>query len=235
MALPVTVAENCSVWPAPKLAEAGLTVTETGGGGTRVMVAMENLVGSMTETAVMVTVVSTAIEPGAVYSPDGVSEPTAGRSVQATPVLVLPVTVAKNASVWPTPKVAEAGLTVTETGGGGSRVMVAEENLVGSMTEAAVIVTVVSTAMEPGAVYSPDGVSVPVAGVKDHVTPGLFVPVTVAPNCCHCPWLKPAVSGAAVTEMGTRATLAVADFVASAAAVAVRTMVCWAGTIAGAV
>src|SRR5277367_6704355 len=147
----------------------------------------------------------------------------------------MPLTAAENCSVCPALKAAVAGLTVTATGAGRDRVTMAAENLVGSMTDAALMVISVVTVIEPGAVYSPDGVSVPVGGIRVHVTPGLFVPVTATPNCCDSPARKLAASGVAVTEMGIKATAATAVLVASASEVAVTRTVSAAGTIAGAV
>jgi hypothetical protein len=63
---------------------------------------------------------------------------------------------------------------------------------------------------------------VPIAGLNDHVTTVLAVPVTVAVNCRVCETVREAVEG--VTETltgGLRLTVAVADLVELALLVAV--------------
>jgi len=74
--LPVTVAVNCCVWPCPKLACAGLTLTTTGaaagggvlgaGGGVKISVAVALLELSATLVAFTVTVCCAEIDAGAV-------------------------------------------------------------------------------------------------------------------------------------------------------------------------
>jgi hypothetical protein len=51
---------------------------------------------------------------------------------------------------------------------------------VGSAALVAVTVTVLELAIEAGAVYRPDALMLPTAGLIDHVTAVLLVPVTVA-------------------------------------------------------
>jgi hypothetical protein len=70
------------------------------------------------------------------------------------------------------------GVTVTLTGG--FRVTVAVADLVGSATLVAFTVTVWELTIEAGAVYRPAALMLPTAGLSDHVTAVLLVPVTVA-------------------------------------------------------
>ena len=88
-----TVAVNCC-WPlAVRVADGGLTDTDT---GLSVTVAVADLVESATLVAVMVIVCEAEIVPGAVYKPVAVSVPADGVMLQFTAVLVAPVTVAVN-------------------------------------------------------------------------------------------------------------------------------------------
>ena len=69
--------------------------------------------------------------------------------------------------------------------------------------------------------------TVPTDGFTDHVTPGFDDPLTVAVNCWVWDALREAVNGVRETVTGgIRAMLALADFVGSAALVAVRVMFC---------
>jgi hypothetical protein len=67
---PTTVAENCCVWPTPRVTAPGETVTVTGGatltGGVTVTFAAADLVGSCTLVAVTVTDRGLGTEAGAV-------------------------------------------------------------------------------------------------------------------------------------------------------------------------
>jgi hypothetical protein len=79
-------------------------------------------------------------------------------------------------------------------------------------------------------------VIVPTAGLNDHVTPVFVVPVTAAVNCCVWEAVREAVVGVIETLIGgVMAKLALADFVGSAALVAVTAIVWVLETEAGAV
>jgi hypothetical protein len=87
--------------------------------------------------------------------------------------------------------------------------------------------------MVAGAVYTPF-TTVPTAGLRDHVTAVLLVPLTEAVKVTDWPALSDAVAGPTVTATGCNATVAVAVFEESAALVAVTVMVCWLAMVAGA-
>ncbi len=73
-------------------------------------------------------------------------------------------------------------------------------------------------------------------GLRDQVTAVLVVPLTVAMNCEVCAHVKVALRGLIVTVIGgTRAIEALADFVESAALVAVTVTGCEEVIVAGAV
>src|SRR5215471_3987744 len=135
--LPMTVAENCCVWEAVRLAVPG--AMETVIGGASVTVAVPALVGSATLVAVTVTDCVPEMVAGAVKSPVAEMVPT-GLADQVTAVLLLPVTVAENSCVWETVRLAVPG--VIEIAIGGLRVTVAVACFVESAALVAVIVTV---------------------------------------------------------------------------------------------
>ena len=112
MLVPLTVAVNCCVCGAVKLAVAGLTCTET---GIRVTVEVADFVGSAVLVAVTVTVWVDEILLGAVYSPVLEIVPTEGLMAHVTAVLLVPLTVAVNCCVCEAVKLAVAGLTCTDT------------------------------------------------------------------------------------------------------------------------
>ena len=68
-----------------------------------------------------------------------------------------------------------------------------------------------------------------------HVTATLLLPETVALNCCVCAACNVTGPGASDTATGTRLTVAMVDFVVSAALVAVTVIVCAELITAGAV
>jgi hypothetical protein len=91
----VTIAENCWVWLAYRLAVGGDTATATG--GSRVTTAEANFVGSAWLVAVTVTFWAAEMAPGAVYNPAALIEPApAGLIDHVTAVLLTLVTVAEN-------------------------------------------------------------------------------------------------------------------------------------------
>ena len=97
---PVTVAINCWVCEAVRVAEGGLTLTATGvPGGVNVTTAVPYFVVSAALVALMVTVCVDVIEEGAVYRPVEDMLPAAGLIDQVTAVLVVSVTAALNCFV----------------------------------------------------------------------------------------------------------------------------------------
>jgi hypothetical protein len=145
---PATLAVNCWVCELNKVAETGLMLTTVA--GTRVMIALADLVESAELVAVIVTLWVALMLDGAVYKPLADTVPTAGFNVQVTAVFVLPVTLVVNCWVWEADRLIEAGLTVTATGG--VRVTIALANLLAFAALVAVIVTVWLALMLDGAV-----------------------------------------------------------------------------------
>ena len=140
-----------------------------------------------------------------------------------------PVTVAANWRVWLAESETEVGLNVTATAAGTVSDTVAEANLVGSATEAAVTATVCAAVMEAGAVYRPAAESVPTAGFMDQVTAVFVDPVTVAENCCVWLVVRDTEAGLICTAMtagGASEMVEVADLVVSATDLAV-TITVW--------
>jgi hypothetical protein len=97
---PATVAENCCVWPTPRLTVPGDTVTVTG--GVTVTFAVADWVGSCTLVAVTVTDRGLETEAGPTYRPVFDTVPTvelppvAPFTDHVTAVFVVPVTAAVN-------------------------------------------------------------------------------------------------------------------------------------------
>jgi hypothetical protein len=89
-------------------------VVIVGVGGINVTVAVPIVWATL--VAVTVTVCCAVIVAGAVYSPAGVIVPAPVGTLQVTPVVLVPVTVAVNWVVCPCPSVAIGGFTVTTTG-----------------------------------------------------------------------------------------------------------------------
>jgi len=147
LASPETVAVNCCVWPCPRIAVPGATVTVTG--GTRLTLAVADFEVSETLVAVTVTVWAEVTVAGAVYSPAPLIVPVpAGEIDQVTFVLASPVTVAVNCRVAEGPKLAVVGDTMTE----GRRVRTALPLLELSATLVATTVTVCCDEIVAGAV-----------------------------------------------------------------------------------
>lgn len=119
LVLPVTVAVNCCVALICRVAAVGLMVTATGGGEASVTVTVEDADFVVSATLVAVTV-NVPAELPAVYRPAELTVPPV--AVQLTAVFVLPETVAVNCWVAPVCTLADVGLTVTETAGGGVEV-----------------------------------------------------------------------------------------------------------------
>jgi hypothetical protein len=94
--VPVTVAVKVRFCNGCKDTEDGVSETVTG--GSKVTVAVANLVGSATLVAVTATVWELEIEAGAVYRPAAVMLPTTGLSDHVTAALLVLVTVAEK--VW---------------------------------------------------------------------------------------------------------------------------------------
>jgi hypothetical protein len=97
---PETVAENCCVWPTPRLTVSGDTVTVTG--GVTVTFAAADLVGASTLVAVTVTDRGLGTEAGPAYRPIFDTVPTvelppvAPLTDHVSAVFVVPVTAAVN-------------------------------------------------------------------------------------------------------------------------------------------
>ena len=119
---------------------------------------------------------------GAVYRPELSIVPTCGLMDHVT-LAVAFCNVAANCCVWLFVKVTAAGATVTDTGGGGCRVTVAEADLAGSSRLVAVTVTFVLVVIVEGAVYNPLPSMLPCCGLIDQVTPAVEF-TTTALNCC---------------------------------------------------
>ena len=155
-----------------------------------------------------------------------------------TVLLPVPVTVAVNCCCCDGPNCAVDGDTDTAIG---TTVTVAAPDFVGSACDVAVTVTVAGFGTVVGAVYRPPLVIVPHAAPLQpaperlHVTVVLFVPVTVAVNCCWPAVGTWALLGETATLTTTMVTVAVADFVGSAFEVAVTLTADGVGTLVGAV
>jgi hypothetical protein len=100
------------------------------------------------------------------------------------------------------------GTVEGEIDGGGTRWTVKLANLVGSVTEVALTVTVLAAAMLAGALYvtvvavAADKVPEPVAGITDHVTPAVFGSLVTEAVMDSVP-LCSSVTGAAGDVMAT--------------------------------
>ena len=92
--------------------------------------------------------------------------------------MVAPPTMAVNCWLCKAANVAEGGVREMLTVG--LSVTVALADLLESATLVAVTVTVWALVIEAGAVYRPAAVMLPTAGLSDHVTAVLLVPVTAA-------------------------------------------------------
>jgi hypothetical protein len=121
-------------------------------------------------------------------------------------------------------------------------VAMAEPILVESATDTAVIVTVAGVGTVMGAVYTPDAEIIPTVALPPAVpltlqlTAVLEAPVTAAVNVCVIPTVTLMVAGVTDTVIGAATvTVADADFVVSAADVALIVTAAGAGTVDGAV
>jgi hypothetical protein len=141
-----------------------------------------------------------------------------GETLQVTPVVAVPVTVAVNWFVPPWRTVAVIGLTETVTSG---TVTVAVAFLVISAALAAVMVHVAATA---GAVKTPDVLMLP-PPLTDQVTAVLVEPVTVAVKVLVASWFTVAVAGLMLIATGFTVTVAVPDPCGVAALLAVMVKV----------
>jgi hypothetical protein len=137
--LPVTVAVNCLLCDAVRVADNGLILMLTM--GVSWTVALADLVESATLVAVIITDCALLMTDGAVYNPFD-KLPTEGFMDQVTEVVELPVTVAANCLVWDAVRVALEGLKLTLTpGGSAGRVIVPAPPLAGMELPAAVVAT----------------------------------------------------------------------------------------------
>jgi len=107
-----TVAVNCRVCKAARLALDGVTVTLT---GIRYAAAVPELLGLATLVARMVTHWALGIKAGAVYRPFELTlpVPTDGSRLQVTAVFVLPVTVGVNCWVCKAARLSAPGDNIT--------------------------------------------------------------------------------------------------------------------------
>ena len=138
--LPVTVAVRAAVAPAVTLAVPGLSDTATAAGTWTVTVAEANLVLSAALVALMVWLpaadgaVYVTLPPLPVRVPTLALPPDTPSTVQATAVLLLPVTVAVRAALAPAATLTALGFSDTATGAAGVcgpvTVTVAEADLV---------------------------------------------------------------------------------------------------------
>jgi hypothetical protein len=161
--------------------------------------------------------------------------PIFGFKDHVTAVFEFPLTVAVKVVLWPPWMDAVLGdkLRFTVEGGVAARVTMAVAVLVGSATLDAVMVTVSRLETVAGAVYTPLTM-VPTAGLSDHVTPVLLLPVTEALNVADAPAPSDTEDGPIVTATGVRDTVALAVLVVSATLVAVTVTVSCFATIVGA-
>jgi len=116
LALPITVAVNCSVEFTLMEPDAGLIVINTVGGGASPTVTFAEAKSVVSAKLVAVTVQEDALA-GAVYSPVEMMDPQVADHITA--VFVLPVTVAVNCSVVSTLMESDSGLMVIPALGGG--------------------------------------------------------------------------------------------------------------------
>jgi hypothetical protein len=151
-------------------------LVKLGGGAVTVTVAVSDAAEFATLVASTWKIPATA---GAVYRPVvSIDPPVASNTDQVTARFEVPVTVAANGCVRPTPRVDVRGVIATVIVGAAVTVTVA-------VSDAAGVATVVTTTWKvpavAGAVYLPVvSIAPPVASVTDQVTAVFEVPVTVA-------------------------------------------------------
>lgn len=111
-----------------------------------VAVALEDLPGAATDTAVIVTLGEVGTLPGAVYRPEAEIDPQdapeqpAPATVHLTAAFVVPVTVAENCCVPPVLTCTAEGETEIDTDAADSMSRVAEADFAGEATEVAVTI-----------------------------------------------------------------------------------------------
>jgi hypothetical protein len=145
-----------------------------------VTVADTDLLGSAQLVAVIVAVCCEVTFAGDVYTPVVLIPPGPVR-YQEAPWFELPVIVAVNCWIDEGFMVTLAGEMLIVTG---TNVTVAVPDRLPSCTLVALTVTVLCDAIDAGAVYSPELLTLPTDGLIDHVTAVLLASVTVAENCC---------------------------------------------------
>jgi hypothetical protein len=183
---PVTVAVNCCVAPAIRLALVGETFTVTGD---------ETVTVALAETPLSVAVtVTVPVVLGAVKSPVELIVPALAVHVGEADV---PLTVAVNCWVVPSCRLADVGEidAVTVAGADAATVTAALDD-----TPLAVAETAYSPGVVP-AVYIPFELTLPVGSVVVHVG-AAEVPVTVAAICCVPPSVTLADVGDTATVTG---------------------------------
>ena len=170
-----------------------------------------------------------------------IPEQPAPETLQTT--MPLPGPLATNCNCVPALTRGELGLTVScEIAA--TIVAVALDDLTGSATETAEIVTLGEAGTIVGAVYKPLAETVPQADPEHpvpataHLTDAFVVPVTFAENCCCAPALICTVEGKTEIEMdvaNVMSTIAETDLAGVATVVAVMIVCAGLGTMTGAV
>jgi hypothetical protein len=155
----------------------------------------------------------------------------------------LPGPLAANCTCAPVRTRGELGLTIScEVAA--TIVAVALEDLAGSATETAEIVTLGEAGTLVGAVYKPLTETVPQADPEHpvpataHLTDAFVVPATLAENCCCAPALICTVDGETKIDIdvaNAMSTVAETDFAGVATVVAVTIVCAGLGMMAGAV
>ena len=226
---PVTVAENCCVFPACTEADVGATETEmVAPPAVMVTGTTATLLESTLLTAKIFTLAGEGTAAGAVYRPELEMVPNVelppviAFTSQVTAVFDVPVTVEVNCCVCPVCTEADEGEIEIAIPAEPVMVTAADAILLESAALTAAMVTVAGDGAVDGAVYTPEPEIVPtvefppVTPFTDQATAVLDVPVTEAVNCCVCPVCTEADAGETDTETvalppvmatGTTATL----------------------------
>jgi hypothetical protein len=156
--LPGPVAANCNCAPSFTCAELGVTLIGEEEAATIVAVALENLLGAATETAVIVTLGEAGTFVGAEYRPEAEIDPHPEpeqpfpATDHFTDAFVTPETFAENCCWPPTLTCAVNGDTETDTDVAASISIVADADFVGAATEVAVTITCAGLGIMAGAV-----------------------------------------------------------------------------------
>jgi len=164
------------------------------------------LAGSATLVARTVTEVAALTEIGDVYHPAALIAPGPETMLHVTPAGLAGVSVATNCCTCEG-YIADPAPTETVIG---NSVTVADADLLALATLVAVTTTVCCEEMGVGGVYTPELLTVPTAGLTNHVTAVLLVFVTVGVNCWGWLAVSETAVGAIVTNTpGIKFTVAV--------------------------